>query len=188
MTLCLTRQAVFSENNPHSEGKQISSLGLDTPMGFFLWRLCLNGIVSEQVSHPTLCSPLLWIFNWNCRRGMSCDFPHHMRSFSWGILLSKFTARWGSCICKTAIFPSLPEPRTRGNSLHNYSSQTGFKLAVLRAKDSTTLHLQTLCATVMPLLTAACCTPAWARGFCPAKPIGKAAHARGRLFLWGHRA
>lgn len=33
----------------------MSSLGLDTPMGFFLRRLCLNGIVSEQVSHPTLC-------------------------------------------------------------------------------------------------------------------------------------
>lgn len=99
----------FSENSPHSKGKQMSFSGLVMPIGFLLWRLHLNIIVSEQVSHSELCSYfLLWIFNWKSRRGMSCDFLHHTCLLPWGyFLFSKIITRWRgcNCICKTAKFP-----------------------------------------------------------------------------------
>lgn len=133
VNLCLAHQAVFSENNPHSKGKRMSSFGLVTPKGFLLGRLHLNIIVSKQVPCSTLCGSLfLWIFNWKSRRGMSCGFLHHTLSLPWGFFCSA-RSLWdeeaATAFAKLQYFLALPEPQTQtwGNSLWEYSSQMSFK-------------------------------------------------------------
>lgn len=124
----------------------MSSSGLVIPIGFLLWRLHLNIIVSEQVSHSESCGFFLpWIFNCKSRRGMSCGFLHHTCLLPWAyFLFSKIITRWGGCNCiyKTAIspFPSrAPNPNTRQLVMRT-EQLDGFQNLLSRVPRTAQLH------------------------------------------------
>lgn len=196
VNLCLAHQAVSSENNPHSKGKQMSSFGLVTPKGFLLRRLHLNIIVSKQVPCSTLCgSFFLWIFNWKSRRGMSCGSLHHTPSLPWGFFCSA-RSLWdeeaATAFAKLQYFLALPEPQTQtwGNSLWvqqpdefqnllSYIRRTAQLHACRHDAPWSHLHWPLPVASLLGHKDSAFRSPSLCSSFTPAKPIGKPAHAGG---------